>query len=212
MARTVVGYYDHVSQARAAVQDLADAGFNKGDINLVANAAADKADYDPYFDNDGRYRSDVDHDEMTSGEGAAAGAGVGATIGGLGGLLMGLGLLAVPGVGPALAAGPIASALVGAGIGAASGGLMGALVNDGVPEEHAGYYAEGVRRGGAIVSLTVDDDREADAERILSKHSPADIEERVSTWRDSGWTGYDPDADPYTADQIREERQRYGGL
>ena len=210
MPRTVVGLYDHVSQARDAVQDLTDAGFNRDEINFVANAAAEEEEVRPYFDDEGRYRDDADPDELTSGEGAAAGAGIGATVGGLGGLLMGLGLLAVPGVGPALAAGPIASTLVGAGIGGAAGGLMGALVNHGVPEEHAGYYAEGVRRGGSLVSLTVNDDRADEAERVMNAHNPVDIEERASGWHDAGWSGYDPDADPYSADEIREERQRYG--
>ena len=210
MSKTVVGFFDSVSQARSAVRDLDSAGFNRNEINFVANAAAEEAEYKPYFDDEGRYREDYDGGDLTAGEGAASGAGIGATIGGLGGLLMGLGLLAVPGVGPALAAGPIASTLVGAGIGAVSGGLAGALVNSGVPEEQAHVYAEGVRRGGSLVSLTVDDTRVDEAEGILAKHGPSDIDERASNWRDNGWTGYDPDADPYTREQVVEERERYG--
>ena len=209
MPKTVVGFYDKVSQARDAVRDLDSAGFNRNEINFVANAAAEQADYKPYFNEQGRYREDYDGGDLTPGEGAASGAGIGATIGGLGGLLMGLGLLAVPGVGPALAAGPIASTLVGAGIGAVSGGLAGALVNSGVPEDQAHVYAEGVRRGGSLVSLTVDDARVDEAESVLNKHNPSDIDERAATWRDSGWTGYDPDADPYTRDEVIAERQRY---
>jgi uncharacterized protein (TIGR02271 family) len=224
MAKTLVGLYDHLHQARDTVQDLVDAGFDRNGINLVANASAEE--YSRYFDDEGRYRADAydadatadpayrderaHRDDLTPGEGAAAGAGIGATVGGLGGLLMGLGLLAIPGVGPALAAGPIVSALVGAGIGAAAGGLMGALVNSGVPEEEAGYYAEGVRRGGSLVSLTVEDDRVAEAERIMNRHDPVDLDERVSTWRESGFERYDAEADPYSAEQIASERQTYG--
>ena len=191
MAQTVVGLYDHISQARDTVEDLVDAGFKRDQISFTANASA--AEYGKYFDEEGQHRTDIDYDadyddhEMTSGEGAAAGAGIGATIGGLGGLLMGLGLLAVPGVGPALAAGPIVSALVGAGIGAAAGGLMGALVNHGVPEEEAGYYSEGVRRGGSLVMLTVDDDRVNDVERIMNMHNPVDIDERAAAWKEEGF-------------------------
>ena len=209
MARTVVGLYDNVSQARDALQELVDAGFKRDNINFVANAAAEEAEVRPYFDDDGKYR---DNDELTTSEGAAAGAGIGATVGGLGGLLMGLGLLAVPGVGPALAAGPIASALVGAGIGAAAGGLSGALVNNGVPEADADYYAEGVRRGGALVSLTVEDNEADKAQSVMNAHNPVNIEERASSWRESGWTGYDPDADPYSVDEIRAERSRYAAV
>lgn len=207
MAKTIVGLYDHIGQARATVEQLVDAGFDRDAISLVANATA--KEYGRYFDEQGRYRSGNFDDELTSGEGAAAGAGIGAAIGGLGGLLMGLGLLAVPGVGPALAAGPIVSALVGAGIGAAAGGLMGALVNSGVPEEEAGYYAEGVRRGGSLVMLTVAEERVDEAERIMNDHDPVDIDERVAHWKDDGFESYDRDAAPFTTEQIAAERERY---
>lgn len=218
MAKTVVGFYDDLAHARNAAQDLVDSGFDRDRVGLIANASAE--DYSHYFDTEGRYRADA-HDEelhtgrvpdrdLTTGEGAASGAGIGGIIGGLGGLLMGLGLLAVPGVGPALAAGPIASALVGAAIGAAAGGLAGALVNAGVPEERAGYYAEGVRRGGSLVTVEADDARANEAADILNRHSPVDIDKRASEWRESGWREHDPEAEPYTAEQIREERDRGG--
>ena len=207
MARTVVGLYDHISKARSVVEALDKSGFDRDDISLVANASA--KEYATYFDDEGQYKTDVDDDHMTSGEGAAAGAGIGATIGGIGGLLMGLGLLAVPGVGPALAAGPIVSALVGAGIGAVAGGLTGALVNSGVPEEEASYYAEGVRRGGSLVMITVADDRVGDVERIMNDHNPVDIEERVARWKEDGWTGYDEKAEPYSVEDIATEQEQY---
>ena len=209
MSKTIVGLYDDIAQARATVEALDNAGFDRSHISLVANASAEE--YGRYFDDEGSYRRDVhDDDELTTGEGATAGAGIGATIGGIGGLLMGLGLLAVPGVGPALAAGPIVSALVGAGIGAAAGGLMGALVNNGVPEEEAAHYAEGVRRGGSLVMLTVADDRVNEVETIMNSHNPVNIDDRVAKWRDTGYTSYDDTAEPYTPDQIRAERDRLG--
>jgi uncharacterized protein (TIGR02271 family) len=208
MAKTLVALYDHVSEAQAAVKDLVDAGFTRDDISLVANASA--KEYAKYFDSDGKYRTDVDYDDdLTTEEGAKAGAGIGGVVGGLGGLLMGLGLLAVPGVGPALAAGPIVSALVGAGIGAAAGGVSGALVNDGIDEEHASYYAEGVRRGGSLVMLNVADERADNVESILDNHDPVDIDIRVSEWRKTGWQGYDESAEAYTTEQIAEEQARY---
>lgn len=206
MATTVVGLYDHLSQAQQTVQDLIDAGFKRDEVSLVANASA--KEYGEYFDDDGKHRADVHtDDELTREEGAASGAGIGATIGGLGGLLMGLGLLAVPGVGPALAAGPIVSALVGAGIGAAAGGITGALVNHGVDEEYAGYYAEGVRRGGSMVMLTVNDDRLSDVERLMNNHDPVDIEERVEAWKKTGFDSYSAEAEPYTVEEIHAERE-----
>ncbi len=72
---------------------------------------------------------------METADGAAAGAGVGAVLGGLAGLLVGIGALAIPGIGPIIAAGPLAATLAGAGLGAATGGVIGALADAGVPEE-----------------------------------------------------------------------------
>ena len=78
----------------------------------------------------------------------------------------------------------------------------------------AGRTRRVLRRRGAAgrlaLSLTVADDRADEAGRVMNAHNPVDIEERASGWHDAGWSGYDPDADPYSADEIREERQRYG--
>jgi stress response protein YsnF len=137
------------------------------------------------------------------------GAGVGAAVGGLGGLLVGLAALAIPGVGPVLAAGPLAAALAGAGIGAVAGGLIGALTDAGVPEEQAGLYAEGVRRGGTLVTVSAADGEADRIVDILERHNPVDIDRRAASWRESGWTGYEAGAEPYTADVIESERERY---
>jgi hypothetical protein len=208
--KVVVGLFDHLSDAKEAVAELVNRGFEREKISLVASNAA--GEYDSYF-KDGSYDAsyiEVDDDDLTRAEGAAAGAGIGATIGGLGGLLMGLGLLAVPGVGPALAVGPIAAALVGAGIGGASGGVMGALVNDGVSEEHASFYAEGIRRGGSLVSVKTQGDQEHNlAQQIMDSNGPVSINERMSAWQNTGWTAFDPKASPYTAQQIMDERKLY---
>jgi hypothetical protein len=146
--RTVVALYDNFSSANAAVRELVDRGFNREDISLMASDVENR--YSPYLEN----RSIT----PATADATGAGAGIGAIIGGLGGLLVGLGALAIPGIGPVIAAGPLATALsglIGAGVGAVAGGvtggLIGALVDLGVPEQQAGYYAEGVRRGGTLV-------------------------------------------------------------
>ena len=101
-----------------------------------------------------------------AGEGAAAGAVGGGVVGGVLGLLAGVGALAIPGIGPIIAGGALASTLAGAGIGAAAGGLIGALIGMGIPEEDARYYETGLREGGILV--TVDAGAAAvDARRIL---------------------------------------------
>jgi hypothetical protein len=148
---------------------------------------------------------DITERDLTTGEGAAAGAGIGAALGGLGGALMGLGLLVVPGVGPALAAGAIASALVGAGIGGAAGGISGALVNAGVPEDEVDYYAEGVRRGGHLVVVSTTDGREGTARDILQRHHPVSVRDRADTWRKEGWSRFDPNASPYDPNRSMDE-------
>jgi len=91
-----------------------------------------------------------------------------------------------------------------------AGGLLGALVDLGVPHQEAEYYAEGVRRGGTLVSVHTDDKKVPLAQRILQQYQPINHQQRVDQWRQSGWTGYDPKAAPYTSDQLNQERARYG--
>jgi len=189
MAKTVVALYDNFDTARNAVEALVDAGFNRGDISLVANDAS------------GKYAEYVNDDDVTAGEGAGFGAVVGA--------LVGLGVALIPGVGPVLAAGPLAAALfagIGAASGAVTGGIVAGLVDFGIPEEHAETYAEGVRRGGTLVSVHVEQTEWADrAQSVLNRYNPVDINERSGEWRSSGWTGYDESAAPYVSsvDQTR---------
>jgi hypothetical protein len=124
-------------------------------------------------------------------------------------LLVGLGALAIPGIGPIVAAGPLVSTLAGAGIGAVAGGLVGALTSLGVPETEASYYAEGVRRGGALVTAQVPDGQVDWAMDIMDRYHPVDLEERVGHWRQTGWNSFDPDAEPYTAESLNQYRSTY---
>ncbi len=121
----------------------------------------------------------------------------------------------IPGIGPVLAAGPLAAALM-AGIGAASGavtgGIVAGLVDFGVPPEHAETYAEGVRRGGTLVTVHITQDEWADrAQSVLNRYNPVDISARSGDWRANGWAGYDETAAPLSADQIRQQSQVGGG-
>ncbi len=136
MARTVVALYDNFADANAAIRELVDNGFPRDDISIMASDA------------NGEYSRTVGGTPPASMEntasGAGVGAGVGAVIGGLGGLLIGLGALAIPGLGPVIAAGPLAAALTGlagAGAGAVAGGvaggLLGALMDMGIPNQTA---------------------------------------------------------------------------
>lgn len=195
MKTTVNALYDNATDAHATVRDLVDDGVMRNDVSLIASDAAGKyVDY---------------HDEDIPADDTIGGAASGAILGGLGGLLVGLAALAIPGVGPIVAAGPIAAALTGAGIGAVTGGLLGALVDLGIDEDQAGYYAEGVRRGGTLVTVHTDEGRANRVADIMDRHNPVDLEGRVGFWRDQGWTGYDPDAEPYTVENIERDRMHY---
>ncbi|HEY3461430.1 MAG TPA: hypothetical protein VGL52_11450 [Casimicrobiaceae bacterium] len=142
--------------------------------------------------------------------GAAAGAVTGGVVGGAAGLAASLMGLAIPGIGPIIAAGPIVSLLTGAGVGAVAGGLIGGLTDMGVSESDAQYYAEAVRRGGALVTVRADDARAERAADIMRAHGAIDIERRAERWREQGWTGFDENAQPYTPADLAREEDLYG--
>ena len=132
--------------------------------------------------------------------------------GGVAGLLAGLAMITVPGLGPVIAAGPLAVALGATGVGAVLGGLLGGLTSLGVPDDHAGLYAEGVRRGGSLVVVKTDSAHEQAASSTLREHSPVDITERSARWKESGWSGYDAKAPAYTYDEALNERKTFSRL
>jgi len=201
MSKTVVGLFDDFSHAQTVVSELEAAGFRREDISIVTN------------------QHGVSHGTATQSAGADQGHGVvggavggavkGGVIGGLTGLAASLAMLMIPGVGPALAVGPLAATLSGAGLGAAGGGVIGGLTGLGIPHSDAGYYAEGIRRGSTLVSITTDDRRADEAMAIFNRHNPVDIDERSSHYTSTGYTGYNESAPHYTPEQITAERNTY---
>lgn len=194
MSQTVIALYDEFSTARSVVEELVDAGFDRDHISMIANDAS--GEHARYINDEG--------DDVSAGEGAGFGAVVGT--------LVGLGVALIPGIGPVIAAGPFAAAAMaglGAAAGAVTGGIVGGLVDMGVPEDEAGYYAEGLRRGGTLVSVNADDSAVARAQQIMNRYNPVDLEERTSSWREAGWAGYSHEAQPYTSEQLASERSLY---
>lgn len=191
MRRTIIAVYDDASTGHHVVDELVSAGIDRSNIGFAMQDREGKG---------ARYLTG--DDDVT----AAEGAGFGAVVGGLTGLLVGLGSLMIPGVGPILAAGPLISALagtaIGIGAGAVTGGLVGGLVDLGVPEDEAGMYAEAVRRGSTLVTATVHQDQLDTATRVMQNHNPVDIDTRVTQWRAKGWETFDPTVDTYTAEDI----------
>lgn len=187
--RTITALFDRYEDASNAVGKLEAAGVPHGDISIVANNTDDRYS--------GHVRRDADGDDTAAGEGAGTGATLGTVLGGGAGLLAGLGLLAVPGVGPVVAAGWLVATLTGAGVGAATGGLIGSLTGAGLSEDEAHSYAEGLRRGGTLVTARVDDALASRAQSILDEHGSIDMDQRATGWRSEGWTGRtDFDRDP----------------
>ena len=181
--QTITALYDHYSDASLAVADLEAAGLAHADISIVANKSARE-----------RVGSKATLEPAASGP--EKGASVGAILAGGAGLLAGLGMMAIPGIGPVVAAGWLASTITGAAVGGAAGGLVGALTNSGVNPANADVYAEGVRRGGALVTVNANDGDVARVRDILKQRSWVDPESRAQEYRRTGWTRFDEKADP----------------
>jgi hypothetical protein len=189
--QTVSGLFDDYDDAQDAVGELEASGVSSSDISIVANNS------DDWYGTDG----------SEAAEGAGTGAGIGGVIGGAGGLLTGLGVMAIPGVGPVVAAGWLAAtavgAVAGAVVGGAAGGIIGALTDSGVPERDANVYAEGIRRGGTLVTARVSDELATTAQRILGRPTAVDLASRRQDYEAEGWTAFDPAAPSYRPEDAR---------
>jgi hypothetical protein len=159
----VLGIFTNYSSVENAVDVLKEAGFRNTDISVLFPQKAGSKEFA--------------HDKGTRApEGAAAGAGTGALLGGALGWLVGIGALAIPGLGPFIAAGPIMVALAGAGAGGAVGGITGALIGLGIPEHEAKRYEVRVKEGGILLSVHSDNsDWTKRAKEILQRAGAQDI-------------------------------------
>ena len=159
----VFGIYASAKHAEQAVDHLVSAGFSDQDISVLLPDADSSREFA--------------HEKNTKApEGAVTGATTGGVVLGTLGLLAGIGALAIPGVGPFIAAGPIMGALAGLGVGSAVGGLVGALVGLGIPEYEAKRYEGRIKNGGVLLSVHCDTSEEIDkAERVLKSSGAEDI-------------------------------------
>ena len=159
----VFGIYRDRRGVEDAVDALRAAGFRNTDISVL------------FPENQGT--KDFAHEKSTKApEGTATGAGTGAVIGGTLGWLAGIGALAIPGVGPLIAAGPIVAALTGVGVGGAIGGLTGALIGMGIPEYEAKRYEGRVKEGGLLLSVHSDNSEwTSKAKDILQRTGAEDV-------------------------------------
>lgn len=192
--QTYTRVYDSYAQAQQVVSDLEARGVSSSDISLVANKHVSEQ-YD-------------DVDDVSE---AGTGATLGAAVGGGAGLLTGLGIMAIPGLGPVVAAGWLASTALGAVAGAAAGGLIGSLVDSGEDEDTANVYSESVRRGGTLVTVRTENGHATDIQDILNRHNPIDAAARGAEYRADGWTQFDSKAEAYkpTDTEVEQIRRKY---
>ncbi len=159
----VFGIYPSYISVELGVDELRTAGFSNGDVSVLFPESAGSRDFA--------------HEKGTKApEGATTGAGTGLVLGGAMGWLLGIGALAIPGLGPFIAAGPIMAALAGAGVGGAVGGITGALIGMGIPEYEAKRYEGRVKDGGILLSVHSDSSESTKrAKEILKRTGAQDI-------------------------------------
>jgi hypothetical protein len=235
--QTFTRLYDSHDDAVQVVQALEQAGVPHADVSLVANNADTRYGTDAGTGttstgttstgttstgttstgttSTGTTSTGTTSTGLTSGDpaqgastGGGTGASVGTLLGGGAGLMAGLGALAIPGIGPIVAAGWLVATLAGAGIGAAAGGLLGSLAGAGVSEADAHTYAEGVRRGGNLVTVRADEGMAARVNAVLDGRTPVDPTARRAEYEQAGWKGFDPAAPAYSSEQVVAERKR----
>jgi hypothetical protein len=182
MKKTVFCLADNEGQANRIIDHLISSGFQNSDISILY---PDTKNTQTRFDERGNVHHDNAHPNKSrlatenttkAPEGATTGATTGGILGGTLGLLAGLGSLAIPGVGPFIAAGPLMAALSGSAIGGSLGLLVGAIVGYGIPEYEAKKYEAGLKEGKILISITTNSDEQASkASDIMKKEGGKDI-------------------------------------
>lgn len=165
MRKTVLGVFDDTLQAEKAVDDLQRKGFSKNEISIVARETSAKKGSSQ--GEEGRLSGDTE-----AGQDLSGGITTGGAIGGVAGLLAGVGALAIPGIGPIVAAGPIAAALSGA----VTGGIAGGLIDWGIPEEVGERYEQRVKEGKVVAMVRTDDRKINEAADIFRRHGANEVE------------------------------------
>ena len=207
---TIVAVYDNFESANKALQDLINDGFSRDDIGLAVNNSRRKGEYSNLETNVEKY------EDVTGPEGSVFGG----IVGGIAGAAVALTAIVIPGIGPIIAAGPLVAllggatgAVVGGTAGAISGGVAASFIHLGIADDEANYYAEAIRRGNAVVTVTAKDENQASlSSDILRRHHPINLKRRADEWRQKGWKGFDPKAEPYTNEVLKKEHEAYKGV
>lgn len=176
MSKAIAGFFRTRAEGELAREALHQAGFSTDEVGFVAG--------------DIRGHTTPRIGPVLKDEGSESGAVSNAFVGGAIGLAAGLFAVLLPGFGWLIAAGPLVGAFGGLTAGVAVGGLIGILKDHGISEDQAEFYAEGVRRGGALVTVHgVDEKQGTEARKILDDSGAIEVEQLADEWRSSGWTG-----------------------
>jgi hypothetical protein len=203
--KTVVALYDHFDNAKAAVADLIQTGAPHGAISLLANSLT--GDHPALSVNPAYAREEQDarSEEQSP---LITGAEVGIGVGGVLGFLAAISPIVIPGIGILIAAGTLATVAAGAAAGGVLGGVIGALTGHGVSGQDSHLYAEGLKRGGTLVTVVLPEDQIEKATQVFKNHGAVDIEKRGAAWTAEGWVAFDPASHPMTQAEIEAERAR----
>lgn len=163
MAKAIVGVFRSRGRAKEAINELKSQGFDEKEISLVAKDEKGEGNKE---DNEGFGRLTMEGQNL--GEGIFSGG----ALGGITGLLAGAGALLIPGIGPIVAAGPLAAFLTGI----VGGGLVGGLIDFGIPEERGRHFEERVKRGDILISVKTDDDQAEQVVSTLNRYGAEDVE------------------------------------
>jgi hypothetical protein len=200
MLITICRLYDSYADANRVVLALEAAGVPPSETSVISNNS------DTWYKANKTAGPVVQGKNDPSGEGKAERAVLGAAIGATAATAASLvTMLVIPGVGAVVGAGWLAAMLGSMAIGGVAGGLLGALSNAGISEEDAQVFVEGVRRGGTLVAARVPQAQLPQVVPMMNR-SAVNLQERSELYRKSGWQSFDPNAGPYTTDQVRCER------
>ncbi len=188
--KTVAGVFSSLAQAGQACRELEHIGIPGEDISLIAGNDAGKHD---------EYLAMAQKAYVSNEKAAASGAAMGGGIA----MLATLATIAIPGVGPILALGPMLTVLLGLSVGAAAGGLIGTLHNIGIAHDEAPLYEEAVRRGLVMVAAVVDEQFETQAVEVLRRNGSRDVRDSPDPWAETEWSGPRHDPHPFVSDSSK---------
>jgi hypothetical protein len=190
---TIVALYDHYRDASQAVDEIVATGVSHEKISLLANNLS--GDHPALVSNPAVAAEDfATKDEAQPA--AVTGAEVGISVGGVVGVLLGASALLIPGIGPLVAVGALAAA------GGVIGGAVGLLTEHGISHADSHLYAEGLKRGGTLVTVVADEGQIDSVRQIFKTHGAVDIEKRGATWSAEGWVSFDHEADHPSVEEL----------